>query len=342
MYGPVAALVLLAAAYSLYWQVSADTFAAELDKANGSEVMPGIVFAFAEKEIGGFPFRLDATLSGVTFAHRGTAGETAWRAEKLALHMLSYGSAHYVFEAAGLQSIAWPGEDATPQVLFVTPGTARASARVEEGKLARLDLDVIGAGAQDAAPSAPNGRNVSSRRVQLHLRSNGDRTIDVAIKIEGTRIGPGYAPALGRNVPLFSLQGKLSHGETLDDLRAAEDSFMGAIEKWRRAGGTLRADVLSVEWSGAMADAKCSLFLDDKRRPAGSLQGFVSGAKALVVAAARLRQGKPEEMEPAAKAITLLANMTTDAQGRLPASLALQNGEIRLGSARIGTMSPLY
>jgi hypothetical protein len=229
-----------------------------------------------------------------------------------------------------------------PHVIFLTPGTARASASVEEGKLARFDLDVIGAGVQDAAPSAPNGRNVSSRRIQLHMRANGDSSIDVAVKIEGARIGPAYAPALGRNFPLFRLQGRLDHGDTLEALRGAQDSFANAIENWRRARGRLVADVFDAEWSGVKADAKCSLAFDNERRPAGSIQGVVIGAKALEAAVARLRGLKSDELGPAALAIIALAGMTPDAEGRLPATLTFQNGEIRLGAARIGSLTPLY
>ena len=73
-YGPVGLLLLIVVLYSVFWRVQADTLAAELDRANGGEIVPGLRFAFAEKAISGFPFRLDVVLSGVTFAHRLPAG----------------------------------------------------------------------------------------------------------------------------------------------------------------------------------------------------------------------------------------------------------------------------
>ncbi len=82
IYGPVGLLVLVVVLYSVFWRVQADMLAAKLDSANGGEVIPGVVFAFAEKSITGYPFRLDVVLSGVTFANRGPDGETAWRTEK--------------------------------------------------------------------------------------------------------------------------------------------------------------------------------------------------------------------------------------------------------------------
>src|SRR5215468_11499069 len=96
-YGPVVLLLLIVVLYSVFWRVQADTLAAKLDRANGGEVVPGVVFAFAEKSVTGYPFRLDVVLSGVTFAHRAPEGEMAWRTEKLAIHFLSYNHERYIF-----------------------------------------------------------------------------------------------------------------------------------------------------------------------------------------------------------------------------------------------------
>jgi hypothetical protein len=326
MYGPVAALALLVAGYSVYWQASAKALAAELDQANGKEVMPGITFAFAEKEVGGFPFRLDAVLDGVTFVHHGSDGETAWRTEKLALHMLSYGANHFLFEATGLQTFDWPGADGKPRVLYLTPGAARASAILRDGKLSRFDLDLMELQAKDADPQAVPGRDFSADRAQFHLRSNADNTLDAAVRLEGGHIGPGYEPALGPDLPLFTFEGSLSHSETLDALRAGADSFANAAENWRAAKGALDISEITLDWGDLYADGKITLALDSDHRLAGSAEGFITDGKALVTA----------------KAISVLAGTSEDAQGRTPATVVLQNGEMRLGKTRLETLTPVY
>ena len=152
--------------------------AAKLDSANGGEVIPGVVFAFAEKSISGYPFRIDVVLSGVTFANRGPDGETAWRTEKLARHTMSYRSNLLVFEAAGLQSIALPASTGRPaQVTYVTPAIARASAVLRDGKLARLDLDLWQAEGKDATPAADPKRTFSASPAQLHLLNRANDTV---------------------------------------------------------------------------------------------------------------------------------------------------------------------
>src|SRR3954468_10058135 len=158
-YGPIGMLLLVVVLYSVFWRVQADTLAARLDRANGGEVIPGVVFAFAEKSIGGYPFRLDVVLSGVTFSHRTPQGETAWRSEKLALHALAYGRNRFIFEATGLQSFARPPlqPGSVPRVTQMTPAIARASAILTEGKLTRFDLDLWGVQAKEATLGAnPN------------------------------------------------------------------------------------------------------------------------------------------------------------------------------------------
>ncbi len=326
MYGPVAALVLLVAGYSIYWQASSKTLAAELDQANGKEIIPGITFAFAEKKIGGFPFRLDAELDGVTFAHRGQDGETAWRSEKLALHMLSYGPNHFLFEATGLQTFDWPGADGKPQVYYMTPGTARASAILHEGRLASFDLDLMELQAQDADPKAASGLDFSADRAQFHMRSNADHTLAVAAKIEGGRIGTGYEPAWGPDLPLLSFTGSFTHGETLDALRAGADSIAHAAENWRKAGGALEIPAITMNWGDGEAGGKIMLAFDAGHRLVGSAEGFLTVGKT----------------PGAAEAISVLAGTKEDAQGRVPVRVVLQNGEMRLGKTLLVKLRPVY
>src|SRR5215471_12000502 len=158
-YGPVGLLLLIVVLYSVFWRVQADTLAARLDRANGGEIIPGVVFAFAEKSMSGYPFRLDVVLSGVTFSHQTPDGETAWRSEKIALHRQAYDQNRFIFEADGLQSFAFPP---------VMPGTARASAILTAGKLTRFDLDLWEVQAREATLGADPNRRLAADRAQLH------------------------------------------------------------------------------------------------------------------------------------------------------------------------------
>ncbi|HEY4265753.1 MAG TPA: DUF2125 domain-containing protein [Micropepsaceae bacterium] len=275
-YGPVSLLLLVIVLYSVFWRVQADTLAARLDRANGGEVIPGIVFAFAEKSVGGYPFRIDAVLSGVTFSHQAPEGETAWRTEKLALHRLSYGQNRYIFEASGLQSFAQPPltRGTVPRVTFVTPGIARASAILVNDRLTRFDLDLLEPQVKDATRGAEPNRTAVAARAQFHLLARPDDSIDLALMIDNAKIGNGYAGGMDETqLTRIDLRAKFTQGDALDALRAGMMSLADAAAAWRGRTGTLTVNNLALDWPGGHADLKGDLALDENDRVTGALQG---------------------------------------------------------------------
>jgi hypothetical protein len=275
-YGPVGLLLLVIVLYSVFWRVQADTMAARLDRANGGEVIPGVVFAFAEKSVGGFPFRIDAVLSGVTFSHQAPEGETAWRTEKLALHRLAYDQNRYIFEATGLQSFAQPPatRGTVPRVTFVTPGIARASAILVGDRLARFDLDLLEPEVKEATRGADPKRTAVAARAQLHFLVRPDDSIDTAIMIDNARIGTGYAGGTQEILlPRIDLRAKLTQGEALDALRAGMMNLADAAATWRARMGTIAISSLALNWPDAHSDLKGDLALDENGRLTGTLKG---------------------------------------------------------------------
>jgi hypothetical protein len=274
-YGPVGLLLLIVVLYSVFWRVQADTLAARLDRANGGEIMPGIVFAFAEKSVGGYPFRLDVVLSGVTFSHQTPEGETAWRTEKLALHALSYNQNRFIFEVTGLQSFARPPlqPGTVPRVTQVTPAIARASAILNSGKLVRFDLDLWGVQAKEATLGADPRNTFAADRTQLHLLTRPDDTVDVAVEIANAKIGGGFTGIGELALPTLTLVGKLTQAQTLVPLTAGQLSIADATSAWRGNAGVLSVRDLAVNWGDAHADLKGDLTLDEQGRPAGTLTG---------------------------------------------------------------------
>lgn len=277
LYGPVSLLVMLVVGYSFFWRAQAQALSQALDRANHGEIMPGVAFAFAERTLGGFPFRLDAVLSGVTFSHPTSAGEFAWRTERLALHALSYRNDRFIFEADGLQSFARPnGAARVPNVVFVKPAIARASAILRQGRLVRFDLDVWQAVGKDATLGADPKRTFTASRAQLHLLARSDHTIDVAMKINNALIGEGYAPQAspdGVRMPLINLRAKLTEAQALEPLNAGAESLSAAVEDWRLSHGTLMVSDLVLAWPFAHADLKGDLMINAKGELTGLLEG---------------------------------------------------------------------
>jgi len=277
IYGPVGLLLLIVVLYSVFWRVQADTLSARLDRANGGEIIPGITFAFAGKTVGGYPFQLDAVLSGVTFSHQVAEGETTWRTEKLALHALSYNLDRYIFEVTGLQSFERPPmkQGGVPRVIYATPAIARASAILNNGRLARFDMDLWEPQAKDATQGADPKRSLSADRAQLHLLARPDNTIDVAAQINNARIGAGYAATADAELmlPLIDLRAKLTESSALDGLAAGRMSVADAAQAWRERMGALKISDLTLNWSDARAGLKGEVAIDQAGRASGRLEG---------------------------------------------------------------------
>jgi hypothetical protein len=267
IYGPVSLLLLIVVFYSVYWRVQADTLSARLDRANGGEVIPGVKFAFAEKSVGGYPFRLDAVLSGVSFSQATSGGDAAWRTEKLALHSLSYGRNRYLFEVTGLQSFTLPPQTpgAKPREILVTPAIARASAILRDGRLARFDLDLWELQAKDTAAGA--GGNLSADRAQLHLLARAGNSIDVAMKLDNAHIGAGA------ELPLIDMRGKLTASQAFAPLTAGQASPADAAGAWRARMGIFSVSALTLNWPDAHAVLKGDLTLNPQDRIGGTLAG---------------------------------------------------------------------
>jgi hypothetical protein len=268
--------------YSVFWRVQADMLAARLDSANGGEILPGIVFAFAEKSVGGFPFRMDAVLSGVTFTDRRPDGQTSWRTERMAVHKLAYRNNLYILEVAGLQSFELPGAPGQPsRVIYVTPARARASALINDGKLERLDRDISELEAMDAGASPEQKRSFTADRAQFHLLARPDDTIDVALKVENGMIGEGYKPRLGGTLALADLRGKIVQGGSFEVLERGRGSLTDALEHWRQNGGKIEVERLTLDWADIKTDLKGTLGVDGSQRLQGELLGSLDGGAVL-------------------------------------------------------------
>jgi hypothetical protein len=262
----------LALAYSAYWFVSAGRIAAELERLDGNEIVPGVTLQFAAMDIGGFPFRFDVLLGGVTLAARGEDGESAWRSERIALHAMSYGRALYVLEADGLQSFSWPGaEDAPQNILQMTSGLMRASALIEDSRLERLDIDILNAEGRDVALNAATMREFNAARAQLHLVAQEDDTIGFVAALDAGTIGAGFRPALGTDLSRVRMEGEITQAQSLRNLRAGVAEIRASLDAWRSQGGVVSLQPLEASWGGTLLRGSGELFFDEGRRLSGQV-----------------------------------------------------------------------
>ncbi|HSC18137.1 MAG TPA: DUF2125 domain-containing protein [Rhizomicrobium sp.] len=260
LYAPFAGLLLLAAIAMTSWWLKATALAAHLDAINGHEIMAGVRMSFSEKRIAGFPFRLDTILKKLRVELAEMGRPVVWTSEGFAMHALTYGRVQAILEAAGQQTLSWHDANGGTHNFAFLPGTFRASAILQNGKLIRFDSEVVDL----------DGADFRAGNMQLHARTRDDG-IDLYLKLSNVHIAGGYGGSLGPNITSLMASGRMDNGAALEPLLRGEEAPQAAIENWRDAGGAIRASEVSVARKTGNLDVKGTLALDDAHDLTGTL-----------------------------------------------------------------------
>ncbi len=276
LYAPVAAFALLFAGVCVNWLVSSRALSQKLDALNGHEIMPGVTLSYSQKEMAGFPFRLDAVFKNLEITVVTANGPAGWRSENFAFHTLSYGKPQQVFEAAGKQTINWTDDKGTAKSLEFVPGSLRASAIEDAGGLVRFDLDLADLGA--AA--------LQAGRVQFHIRKEND-ALQFVLSADVAHLTPKLESAFGDTVKSLKLDGRVAQAVAFDDLRAGKGDWRAALDVWRGKNGAVQFAQSEIAWDKINIGGSGTMLLDQAKRPKGVLHLKIAGLPALTEAAAR-------------------------------------------------------
>jgi hypothetical protein len=291
------------------------------------------MLSFKSKSIGGFPFNLDALLDDVTVTVETPHGPSRWKAEKIALHALTYGREQMIFEAAGHQQASWTDLQGRPHTLPFETGQLHGSAILGEQGLSRVDIDCVGFG----SPALTAGR------VQLHARLAPDRTaIEIAAGADAVRLSPPLTGALGPDITQVRFDGALRPAKPFEALRGGHGGWIAALENWRRGGGRFDIAGLQIAWKGVSAMGKGALTLDDKRFVTGSIDFKVAGIERLIDRARRGGVNGDSFRGFAAALLLRAAKGGTDEAGQLGAVVLFNAGIVSLGDVPATTEEPLY
>src|SRR6201996_6863002 len=144
LYAPLVLFLALAITACSYWWVVANALSKKLDALNGRPAIPGVTLSFASKTVSGFPFNLDVVFKNFRVTVDTPHGPSSWRAEKFALHALTYGREQMIFEAAGAQTFTWTDLQGRGHAMPFQIAELHASAISGTQGLSRFDLDCIG------------------------------------------------------------------------------------------------------------------------------------------------------------------------------------------------------
>jgi hypothetical protein len=327
LYGPVVLLLLFAIAVMVWWKVSAAAFDARLAADNGREVMPGVRMSYVSKSIGGFPFRLDSVFDGFALEVQTRTGPLVWRAEHFAVHALTYGPNHQIFEAAGTQELAWTDSEGAHHRYAFVPGSLRASANIIDGRLSRFDLDAV----------AVNGRALSAGRLQFHMRREpGHDALDFVLSGEGVRLAPTLRAGFGSEIRHLDVEGNVVPAFPLQPLLSGLADWRAAADAWRQRLGSVALQRLDISWGGLSAAGTGRFGLDAAHYPAGFLNLEIDGAD-------RILAGDLSDAKLASAIASVAGASLRVRTSRLATVLDMAGGRVRLAHREdAGSLGPLY
>ncbi|MEI9929059.1 MAG: DUF2125 domain-containing protein [Rhizomicrobium sp.] len=329
LYAPFAFLLLIGAAFGVYWWHAAGALERRLDAMQTHEAMPGVTVRYATRSVGGFPFNLDVVFTDFRVSVETGHGPFVWRGENFALHALTYGADKTIFEAAGKQSFAWKDTEGAEHVLPFDAGSLHASAIRNAGGLSRFDLDIVGFG----SPA------LTAARIQFHIRHTADgKSLDVFASGDDIHFSPQLRGAFGDQLKLVGLQGSVSQASAFDVLRAGKTDWRSAVETWRNRPGRLRVEPLEFNWvNGPDMIGKGAMSLDGGHRPEGIVDFKTTGVPQW------LARNPPMAPDGFAAGLRDRASKAgSNVAGRMGAVFGIMDSVMYMGDDPIGTAEPLY
>lgn len=323
-------VVAAALGYTAYWFYVAGLVPQQLDAWADQQRARGWVVSYDDVQVGGFPFRLEATVAAPRLAQPNQASAPSWQGERVGAVAHPWNLTHILFRFEGRQRLAFV-ERRQSRIVDVTMAENAGSLRTStDGRPLRLsfeadEMELVGV-------DLPGPATV--RHAELHLRRNEttNRLGDAALKVEGLRLPAGVEAPLGRDIDLLNvilgLTGALPNGLPASD----------AVIAWRDSGGTLDVQKFDMTWGSVQAEASGTLLLDETTRPAGAMTAKIRGHEALLDAAAATGRIRTRDLDLAKSALGLLA---AAGGGVLSVPVRLQNGQAYLGPILIGRLRPL-
>jgi hypothetical protein len=329
-YGILAGVVaVLAAGWTGGWYYLTGQAETLMDAELAKLKARGVTVTCPERSIGGFPFRFEVRCAAPTVAVERT-GMTA-KVTALRAVALLYNPTHAIIELDGpLEATQSQGGTVT-----ATWATLQASARLADSWTVRASL---AAKTLDAKASSADGKTVRlvAETAEAHVRpvEVGANRFDIDIQslflklqteIDGAPVGP---PTADVSVDLTARGWPLTRG--------------GApFKTWAANGGSLEIKGVKITAGELDANASGSLASD----PAGLLTGAVavSAAGLEKVATDPASLGLPRGAAAAIGALMIMApKETVDGVPRRRVDIKLDQGAVRIGPIKAGSVPPLF
>ena len=318
-----AAVALAVAAWTAYWLHAASRVEAlavawaEAERARGSQV------SWQGLGVGGYPFRLEATVEAPALALARLPERPFWQAERLTAILQPWNFRRILVDLSGRHEAGYLVEGSVERVIAVLQH-ARGGVQFDDlGRLSLLSLEADGIEAE----RPERGETLRLGHLELHARPSrlAEGIADLALQARAVVLPAPGDPVVGRE--LERLSADLSVTGVLPP--SAVD-LPAALLQWRDSGGTLEVRHATADFDRIRLDANGTLALDAETRPVGSLTVRLDGHRRLLERLAGAGRIDPGQVGMMTAALDLLAVANG---GVLKAPARLQDGRLYVGTA---------
>ena len=323
----LAALLVIACAYSAYWFVVAGRIKEGIVAWAQSARAEKIDVSWREIRVNGYPAGFLIELEAAVLRDNGLIPAPELRTPLLLGTARPWDFANWRLAAPEGFSSELIGPDGR-KPLKMRAQAADGAVSIEPQGGWKLWL-----GSHDASIEAAD-------RVQI---SSADAWVIVPQKPPGEHTDPTAALAVdARQVRLPAPVGPL--GDTIDDLDFGVTlkgvipggKLAQAMAAWRDSGGTVELDNLKLRWGALGATATGTIALDQELQPIGGFSGAIQGYDQILTALVQSGHLRPTDAGLARIALTMLAKAGPDGRPEIKTAFTIQNGQMFLGPAKLG------
>jgi len=329
---PLAVLVLLAGAYTVFWFVvagRAQDWIAEWAAEAPDKDWHG---SFETAEVTGYPFDLKVRITAPEVVWRDGDSETVWSGPWLVANYRPWNLNRIAFELPEVQEV-WITEGRWRRHLTIATAEAFGDLEIAGGKARRLNAEFRAMVATDDALDQP----VTADRLLVIAETAADGGHrDLFVEAENLTF-PARLPApFEGKVPFaaasLSLKGDVPSGGPIRERLAS----------WRDAGGTLEVTSLKVDWPPLKAEADGTVALDEAFRPLGAFSTAITGYDALLDALVDGGQVARNEASMAKTVLDVMAKRDeATGEPRIEVPVTIQNGTLFVGPVPLMPVPPV-
>jgi hypothetical protein len=327
-----AALLVLLAAYSIYWLIVARGIENDIAVWPQSMREREVDVSWRAMGIAGFPIEFRVDLQNAALRDRSVVPAPEIRIPALSASAAPWDLDDWRLGAPAGLSADLAGAGGRPPLRLAADSAVGAVA-VGAANSGTLWLRL-----QDASADIGGKLRVGSAGAWITLpakppRQHTEPNFGVAVDLHSVQL-PLAIRVLGETVE------ELAFGVTLKGALPS-GNLVRSVAAWRDAGGTIELDNLDLKWDGLGATATGTIALDQDLQPIGGFSGVVEGYDRILHALVQARRMRPGDAGLAQLALTMLAKAGPDGRPQIATSFTIENGQMYLGPAKLGPVPRL-